>query len=384
VWAGSRFPYLASALFAAEVLGRPAIGTVAVDPGWHVHADPAVIDGLRVPELANLLVHLTGHLLRDHAARAAAVGADEDGARARWNLASDAEINDDLSRDQAVPEVAGGLPGDLGCEEGRLAEEYFTRVRPAVRHWDCGSGCDGGPRPWDATGGIGPEQAELLALGVAAEIQRHQGQLPGTVPGGWLRWAESRLPSQVDWRRVLAAEIRRGVAMAAGKVDYTYRRPSRRNALTPDVVLPSLFGPLPDVAVVCDTSASMHGDLLARALAEVEGLLTKGGLRHAQLRVLAVDTNVHSVRRVSRASQVQLTGGGGTDMGSGILSAAAMKPPPSVIVVLTDGFTPWPEAPPKGPRVIVGLLEQDGIPGSPVRPPTWAHTVHIVEPGRLA
>jgi hypothetical protein len=31
--------------------------------------------------------------------------------------------------------------------------------------------------------------------------------------------------------------------------------------------------------------------------------------------VLAVDTAVHAVRRVSRATQVQLAGGGGTDMG---------------------------------------------------------------------
>ena len=380
VRAASRFPYLASALFAAEVRPAPGSGTVAVDRAWHVLADPVVVDGLTVDELARLLVHLVGHLLREHAERAAASGVEGPGDRARWNLASDAEINDDLRRDDAVAAAAPTLPADLGCEDGRLAEEYFRRTGPGGdRPWDCGSGCDDGDRPWDAPGGIGSGQGQLLRLGVAAEVRRLDGQLPGAVPGGWLRWAEAMLPSRIDWRRVLAAEIRRGVTMAAGKVDYTYRRPSRRAVVAGPVVLPSLYRPLPEVAVVCDTSGSMHQELLSRALAEVEGLLARGGLRQAQLRVLAVDTNVHAVRRVSRTSQVELAGGGGTDMGAGIAAAAALKPRPSVIVVLTDGFTPWPPSPPRGCRVIVGILEQAGGPVGPFAAPPWARTVHIHE-----
>ncbi|MHB1585061.1 MAG: VWA-like domain-containing protein, partial [Acidimicrobiales bacterium] len=277
-----------------------------------------------------------------------------------------------------------------GCADGLLAERYLADGAPGPRRWDCGSGCDGGPRPWDgaAPGGLDRARCELLRQGTAAGIHRHHGQFPGTVAGGWLRWAETVLPSQVDWRRVLAAEIRRGVAMAAGKVDYTYRRPSRRAAASPRVVLPSLFRPLPNVAVVCDTSGSMHAGLLARALAEVEGLLARGGLRQAQVRVLAVDTAVHAVRRVTRASQVELAGGGGTDMGEGIRAAAGLRPPPSVIVVLTDGFTPWPPAPPPTARVVVGLLAGAGAGrlgrggGGPLghfAPPAWARTV-LIEP----
>lgn len=380
--AATRFPYLATALFAAPVVGEPDIGTIAVDRTWHVHADPEVVDGMGVEELARLLVHLSGHLLREHAERAGTAGADADGSRARWNRAADAEINDDLARDGMVPAVAPELPSDLGCPDGLLAERYLAEVSDGPRRWDCGSGCDSGPRRWDRSDGIEGDQAHLLTLGVAADVQRHHAQLPGTVPEGWLRWAEAVLPSRVDWRRVLAAEIRRGVAMAAGKVDYTYRRPSRRAAAAPGVVLASLYRPLPSVAVVCDTSGSMHAELLARALAEVEGLLVRGGLRQAQVRVLAVDTAVHVVRRVSRASQVELVGGGGTDMGEGIRAAAALRPRPSVIVVLTDGFTPWPAAPPKGSRVVVGLLAQAPV-GDPAAgrfpTPSWARTV-VIEP----
>lgn len=150
-------------------------------------------------------------------------------------------------------------------------------------------------------------------------------------------------------------------------VEYSYRRPSRR-ALD-DVILPTLQRPIPDVAIVVDTSGSMDDDLLGRALAEVEGVLKRAGLR--QVRVLAVDTDVHAVRNVTRASQIRLAGGGGTDMGAGIAAAAALRPRPSVVIVLTDGYTPWPDRAPAGMRVVVGLLAGGW------EPPHWARTVLI-------
>ena len=211
---------------------------------------------------------------------------------------------------------------------------------------------------------------ELLRLATAAAIQRE----PGAVGGGWQRWAESVLPSRIDWRRVLAAEVRGAIAAVAGQVDYSYRRPSRR--AQPGVILPTLHRPVPDVAIVVDTSGSMHDELLGRALTEVEAVLTRAGLRQRQVRVLAVDTDVHAVRRVSKASQVALAGGGGTDMGAGIEAAAALRPRPSVTIVLTDGYTPWPERPPGGMRVVVGLLAQGW---GEWEPPEWARTVRIDE-----
>jgi predicted metal-dependent peptidase len=384
--AANHMPYLASAVFATPVVAEEGCGTVAVDPDWRVHADPEVVDSLPVDELARLVLHLVGHLLREHADRAEHIGVAESSRAEAWNRATDAEINDDLAPLGLAPTVAPELPADLGQPPGRLAEAYYETAGPG-RRWDCGSGCDGRPRPWDnsrfgrATGpetGLSGEQAALLRLAVAAAVQQAAGQLPGSVPGGWLRWAERVLPSRVDWRRLLAAEIRAGVASIAGTVDYTYRRPSRRAYVAPRVVLPSLYRPVPEVAVVCDTSGSMHEQLLGRVLAEVEGILAKAGLRSAQLRMLAVDTNVHVVRRVTTLSQVQLYGGGGTDMGAGIDAAAALRPKPSIVTVLTDGFTPWPERPPKGVKVIVGLLVQRlGMPAWPA--PPWARTVLIDE-----
>ena len=361
VWAASRLPYLASALFASEVRPAPGSGTIGVNRAWRVQADPEVLDALSVEQLGRLLIHLVGHVVRDHADRAERIGVTD---RARWNRAADAELNDDL--DGCVPDVAPDLPGDLGCEPGHFAEHYYAAGTDGPRRWDCGSGCDGGD---DVDGPVSRRHAELLRLATAAEIGRH----PGDVAAGWRRWAETVLPSRTDWRRVLAAAVRSAVAAIAGQVDYTYRRPSRRPQ--PGIVLPSLHRPIPDVAIVCDTSGSMHDELLARALAEVENVLTRAGLRQRQVRVLSVDAAVHAVRRVSRAAQVTLAGGGGTDMGAGIEAAAALRPRPSVTIVLTDGFTPWPDRAPPGMRVVVGVLCEHGLPTW--EPPDWARVVLI-------
>ena len=378
LWAASHFPYLASGLFGAQVLAKPGIATVAVDEGWRLHADPELTVTWTPAQLGSVLVHHVSHLLRAHGERALAAGISPDDARA-WVRGADAEINDDLV--PAGLELPGRpvLPGHLGADEGLLAEQYFTAGREdqdtqAQPDWDldCGSGADGWGRGWDASGppALSPWQARLLCRQVAQDCVRHAREA-GNVPAGLLRWAEQTLQPAVDWRRVLAAELRRAVADTAGAVDYSYRRPSRRASVAGSVVLPALRRPVPEVAVVCDTSGSMTEDLLAAALAEVEGLLRSLGLAR-QVRVLACDTAVGPARRVTSARQVELVGGGGTDMGAGIAAAAALRPRPAVAVVLTDGFTPWPDRPPRGTRVVVALLGDEAPDG-----PDWARAVRV-------
>jgi predicted metal-dependent peptidase len=352
-----------------------------------MHADPEVTAGWTPAQLGSVLIHHVCHLLRAHGERARGTGVRPDEA-ADWIRAGDAEINDDLV--PAGLELPGRpvLPRDLRAEDGLLAEQYFDGMRRAARtpsragadnparsgQWldwlDCGSGADGIPRPGQGQGGLPRWQAELLQRQVAQDVMAH-GKQPGTVPAGLLRWAEEVLTPKVNWRALLAAELRRAVAEVSGAVDYSYRRPSRRSAVAGQVVLPALRRPVPEVAVVCDTSGSMTEDLLAMVLAEVEGLLRALGLAR-QVRVLACDTAVAPAQRVSSARQVQLIGGGGTDMGAGIAAAAALRPKPAVTVVLTDGYTPWPAAAPKGMRVVVGLIGTQ----APQAPP-WARAVRV-------
>ena len=66
-------------------------------------------------------------------------------------------------------------------------------------------------------------------------------------------------------------------------------------------------------------------------------------------------------------------------MGVGITAAIDLKPRPTLIIVLTDGFTPWPSVPPPTPvvAVLIGRSTAE-LPPSP----TWAQRVECVPDGR--
>ncbi len=399
VWSAHQAPYLASALLALEpVVVTPAEGSSAppwdlralpVDVGWHVHLDPDVLAVTEVPELGFWLVHQVSHLLRHHADRSpvAAEQAPRSGPAPSspqaviWNKAADAEIDDDLAAGQLELPPGAVTPSGLGLPDALTAEQYWDLLGPVPdpdsdAH-DCGSGCDGRPRPWDGDDdgegrqpGLSETSRRLVERDVARRIREHHRRR-GTVPAGWLRWADEVLEPTVSWRRLLAAAIRQGLAEVAGRVDFTYRKPSRRASATPDVVMPSMRQPLPKVAMVLDTSGSMDDRMLAQCLAEVGGVLRSLGVARQALRIVCCDAQAYEAQRVMRAGDVELLGGGGTDMGAGLARAAALRPRPDLVVVLTDGYTPWPPAAPAGVRVIVGLLAESGP------TPSWATTVRV-------
>lgn len=372
--AASDRPYLASALFALSVVPSTVVPTMAVDRLWRCYVNPTFVDDTPVPELAGVWIHEVAHLLRDHHGRAERLPADLRDDRARVNLAQDCEINDDLATD-GIPLPDNHIrPATFNLPTGRLFEQYLPDIPPQPRCPRCGSGAYGGVEPWDlppaAAASVSLVETQSIRRQTADAIRAHH-RSRGWVPAGWLRWAEAVLEPTVDWREVLAGSVRRAVGAASGAVDYTYQRPSRRAASVSGVVLPSLRRPLPTVAVVIDTSGSMSDNDLAAALAEVAGVLRSVGIRGNRVTVISCDTAVGVAQRVARAEQIELSGGGGTDMRVGIAAALALPQRPDVIVVLTDGETPWPEHPP-ATRVVAGLIGEH-----PPQPPDWIESVHI-------
>lgn len=145
----------------------------------------------------------------------------------------------------------------------------------------------------------------------------------------------------------------------------------RRADQTSPFILPGMKGGLCHVAVVIDTSGSMTDHQLAMALAELRGIL-QALQNMVSVSVLSVDAAVGKVQRILNPRKVELIGGGGTDMSLGIEQAAESKPKPDVIVVLTDGYTGWPDSPPPGiKKVIVVILK-----GEASAPP-WADVVEV-------
>lgn len=379
-------PFLALALYALTPVSDPGRGTFGVDEAWRLFIDPERLAGWTVPEVAGVLLHEVGHLVREHPARARTVTVATKLEARLWNIAADAEINDDLHANGVTLPGRLVLPSTLKQPAHRSAEFYYHHlssepevgeVLPSlVEVGDCGSGCHGVADPTSAMAsaaglppGVSPVEAMLLRRRVAEEVMRLAGLRPGTVPAGWVRWAEATLRPQLDWRKLLATTIRSSVAAVAGSADYSYRRPPRRRVA--HVVLPSMQRPIPRVAIVIDTSGSVGPEMLNVAWGEVHGCLRHLGVRKDLMSIFAVDTVVQRLRApVTR--RVALTGGGGTDMRAGIAAALTARPRNDLVIVLTDGMTPWPERRPQRP-VVIALL-----PGEHRSPcPAWARTIDI-------
>jgi predicted metal-dependent peptidase len=380
-------PYFALALFALHKVDAK-IGTMAVDKFGRVYIDPDKVREWGPEASAYVLLHEVEHWLRAHHERGQSYldAAECKHCEASFtNVCMDMEINDD-------PELIRHLPGDpptpqkAKLQPGRLWEEYYEQLKAKQKKQqsphqhvvlvNCGSAAHGQTQPYElpAPGGEGSvesgkkkdrvpgmqgAEAEMLRRAVAREVQQAADKEPGKVPAGLLRWAQALLaPPQVPWEKELAALIRRARVMAMGAVDYTYAKISRRAGFrkpgSRQVLTPAMRRPTPDVAVVLDTSGSMGEDDMSASLTEVVGIVRATG--QVTIPVICCDAQAGPVQRVSRSLQLEITGGGGTDMGVGI--AAAEQLGVGVIIVLTDGYTPWPSQAPRG-QLVVGLVRQE-------------------------
>ncbi len=390
-------PYVATALWNLHLVETTRLPTMAVDQYWRLYYNPKFVEKISVEELAAVLYHEVWHLLRAHNVRAKNYDSYLTVPYGKWGQASDLEINDDIVDVEHLPLPDGCLLPRLmtpkAMPNGKTAEEYMTLLpEPEVitiqvgtggkgkkdndevpANGNCGSGADGQKRdyesgtPSQANPGIQQAEAEIIRLDVAQKIVEHASKMAGTMAGNALRWAKKLIKPEVDWRRELNAVLRSSVAEARGFTDFSFRRPSRRQPF-PDIKLPSMVSPVPKVAIQTDTSGSVSDKMLGIGLAEVDGILKAIGLKDTVTH-FSVDMAVGGVKKISRASQIEFEGGGGTDMGVGIEFAKTLRPKIDILVVLTDGYTPWPETAPAFRTVVVLLADGSS--------PDWAKTIRI-------
>ena len=391
-------PYLAHALYALRPVPTPDVPTMTADERWRVYVNPDWTVRTSTPEVGRELAHLVWHLLMDHADRARDMHVEGSTARA-WQQACDLAVHDTLA-------PGGACPADLvrdavalrrehpAAAPGRSAEEYYAVLSglPAVApagpaaedaEGHCGSACDGLPRPTDLPadadiGQVDEVEGDILRHLVAREYLEADKSL-GTGTGDALRWANHLVNPVIPWQPLLGRAVRFAVGWASGREQPTWTRPSRRQSSTPAFLQPGWRRPVPSIAMVVDTSASVDDRLLGQAIAEVEAALTALGVPGASVTVYACDAAVRAVTRVRKPTQAMLVGGGGTDMRVGIKAASQARPRPDLIVVFTDGYTPWPTTPPPGSAVVAAMLRRPGVPVPPT--PSWATRVDCVAEG---
>lgn len=390
-------PYLARGLFSMPIVVTDKLGAHDVNGQWHpfplatdkwwrlyVNPEPALKmahDG----HLVGGVYHEVMHQLRGHPARAAILNAEP----MLWNLAADMEINDDLiveGRSDHRLDLPAGIvaPGLFGFPDGLTAEDYYRRLVSlaaekgrravlAIGACNCGSGAHGQAQPWEAPDGEsrpGPDGRPVPAglsdvdgrLLVRAVI--HAAKQRGNLPGGLEDMIDVYDDPRIPWQQQLARRLR-GALTAAGAYDYTWSRPSRRQ--NPFVALPAVRAPQLRVDIVQDTSGSMAG-VIAAAQREVSGIARAAGTTP---RLIECDAEVQRIRH-TRSARSDLKGWGGTDMRVGIEHALRQRPRPDVIIVLTDGYTPWPEQRPPVP-IVVGIVGDGDVESVP----SWARVVEI-------
>jgi len=398
-YSAEKLAWFAPALFQCRIILTEQVAVAAIDTSYNVYWNPkAVLEILEkgtgmadsIPQIAFIWVHEISHVLRVHADRAEDLKADAK----LWNIAADLEINDGEWKGLKMPkQFPGLLPEKYDLPNGKLAEWYYHEIlenedlRKEIEEscelevglfWDEGSGVHNCDRPWEQNSErqiLHPIDNQIVARSVA-EKMKEGAKHYGNFPGSWEVWIEEIMQSTTDWKKILSHRMSTAIATGIGlRVDYTFARPSRRQSVYHPIVTPSFSGSRSgSVAVVVDTSGSMGGDELGQAVAEVCKVLEDFQL---PVTVIPCDAQAYEpivLRKPSDRFKVQkLKGGGGTDMIVGIEAALKLRPSPDTILVLTDGYTPYPPKPYKIP-VVFGIIkwqqEETPLPEMPPWKPT--------------
>ena len=367
--------YFAPALFNLVPVKTDLIASMAVDAYWRLYYNESWMATHTVDENAALLIHEVGHLLRDHEARKKAAAARS--ARL-WNTAADCEINDDLAAEGLPLPGDPPQPGKYGLPTGETAELYYkelSKPAPASKdECDCGSGAHGDRRPWElppdeessgGTPGVDAVKAEMVRRDVAKRIMDISG-LSGEVSLGWRRWAHGVMTPKVDYMAIIRRTVRIALRESTlGRYDRTYRKPHRRQACYGEFIMPSFYQPRPRPGFLIDTSSSMENTQLSRAMTEL-GALTRQLGYASEVIVACCDAAVHGVRKIFNPAQLQLLGGGGTDIAKGLQWFVDRKSGPiDLLIIVTDCQTEWPADAPPFP--VVTIRVGDGL------PPPWGN-----------
>jgi len=420
-------PYLFSAVCNLIPVERPGLGTLAVDKYMRVYYDPAMFEQWTLDEMASVIIHETYHVLFMHCKRALKRFGEKmsEQDREMFNIAGDISINP-VVRDMSCTQKSGKvftpkLPGEplypamFGFPEGLTMEEYLDKLNELPKkqlagymsggesepgdsdsNGESGAGngsdgdkpakampgrggqsgaADGQDHPWElgspeASGveGIDEFKKTMIERKVASEVldfERQKGR--GSVPADLLRHCEDMLYPPADPYATLRSMVASCTTMSVGVGDFTYRKLARRQI--PGIRLPASYRPTPKVAVVIDTSGSMADYDLSMALGVVQQGLKR--LPPSCITVLTGDTTVGWAKKVMKATEVQLVGGGGTDMACCLQQADELKP--DAIILVSDGETGYPDEPLHARKVIVALTRS----GCKEYVPDWCEVVDL-------
>jgi predicted metal-dependent peptidase len=369
---------------------------MACDEHWRVYVAPSYFYSVDIDVAAMSLVHEVWHLLRRHFARARALCCPKEKHKI-VNIAQDLEINqtDELWKrlpDFAVMPKKYNVPPSLTFEEyWRLLENQQDLQSSTLTDGigpigpgggNCGPCTHGHHQPWmlpppNAAGpdgekipGISEIRGNIIIQNTAEAIKDAAARGIGKVPAGWVRWAKEILSPKVNWMEKIPPALQGMMFRVTGQYYQNPFRIGRRQHLSPQIIQPAKLGEAPRLSFIIDTSGSMDDQMLCQAVSEVNGVLQGYGYG-IQVTVYFTDAAAAPAQQVTCATQLKPIGGGGTDMGEGFKAIENdfkkdTYAKPAVVIVVTDGYTPWPAVRPDWLDHCFILLLADGT------APSWA------------
>ncbi len=356
-------PFFATLLLRTEITITDQVELAATN-GERMFFNPQFLEQLSVEDTMAVMCHEVGHDSLLHSIRLGVRNPD------LWNQACDHAINLMLE-DQGMKcpkSVPGGWLADRKYK-GWAADRIYDDLRrnPPPKQPKSGAGGmpgqngkggkPGAPQPgrdWlhgdvlpnpshgDPAAQAAAETKAKQKVASAANMARMAGKLHGELA----RMVGEFLDPKVDWTDVLRDKM---LQVAKERDNW-----GRRNKRFPDIYLPTRrsmkMGPM---IFIPDTSGSMWGDDMEKICSEMAHCAAQ--TQPENIRVIWADTKVAG-EQVFTADEFEFKalepkGGGGTDMRVPLQYVEQYDP--LVVVLMTDGFTPWPDLDPPFELIVI-------------------------------
>jgi len=341
-----------SPFFATLLLGTPLVETkdipTAATDGRKIFYNPDFIDSMPVSQIQFVLAHEVGHMMYEHPMR------NGDRIHRVFNMAADYAMNQ-LLVDDGFDMPSSGLIDSKYI--GMSAEQIYPLLIKDME--------DGKPQPEDGMGN------DLMEPGTAAEQAEAKSQMrrmvaqaataarmAGKFSAGLAKFVDQVLNPVVPWQDLLRDYMTR-----TNKDDESWRHRNRRFH---NVYLPARHSErMGEIVIIVDTSGSIGQKELDQVAAEITSIADT--VKPELIRVVYVDTEVAGEETFECGEAIKLTpqGGGGTDMVVGLEHVS--KYDPEVVILITDGYTPWPTSEPEYPLIVVCTTDVDVPVGNVVR-----------------
>lgn len=314
----------------------------AYTDGRDVYYGREYIRELSDPELEGVILHEAFHVMYRHMTVWRHLFLEDP---ARANAACDYVIN--LQIVQAGATLPPGVLYDeefKGLDTKQVYDLLEGEDQPSAGH-------DG--HDWDGAQDI-PEQ-ERKAF--AREIDRalREGAILASRSGeNRPRELTDLLRPQVDWREVLREFVKTNVK---GNEYATWRRPARRHIHSGVYIPGQISDAMGHAVVAVDTSGSVSDKELTIALSEVEGIAQDVTPDRMDLLYWGHEIAGHETYEgedvLSFTRSTKPIGGGGTQVSVVFDLIEEEGWEPQCVIIVTDGYTPWPKQPPSYPVLFV-------------------------------